>query len=459
MTSGVDIPVTSSKHWGALGSEQDVLHIGGLVSVRDNVGGGSFMAGYRRIYSNSTTLGFEASAGLRSLLSAQAGFQLSQHASASIAASWNPKSGAGLQFVTTRQLNETTSGEFAWTMRPPEAAGMSLSVTHRREKIACVGRVEVGAATALALRVMKQLTETLTGRIALKLGTSGIEADVGGIQRVSEGETIGLSVVAGVQGVLLRVRYTRSGHVFEFPILLAPTFDIAVLLGAYILTPLAVFVAKDVIAGRLGQFVEARRILEERKRQAAEISQALAHAEAAAAVMAPVSRRKAMREASMGGLLIVLALYGEEKIVKDIALDRLQAAANFEGGEDKAVAVRVEAPVPVEHVSSATGAVHDAAANELPPAVADVTTAVQYLADGGKVIFHQGYSKASLMGFCNPAPTASKLLLVYFTFQGRPYRALVSDTEGAHLPGRGNLAEGSEAKLVERAAQRYIAQE
>lgn len=94
------------------------------------------------------------------------------------------------------------------------------------------------------------------------------------------------------------------------------------------------------------------------------------------------------------------------------------------------------------------------------------------------------------MGFCDPAPGATKVLLVYFTFkagarppaaaalpaparacpralgrpavrfvsptprparslQGRPHRALVSDTEGAHLPARGAPVEGeAEADFV-----------
>jgi hypothetical protein len=90
------------------------------------------------------------------------------------------------------------------------------------------------------------------------------------------------------------------------------------------------------------------------------------------------------------------------------------------------------------------------------------------------------------MGFCDPSPAATKLLLVYYTFkvsqggraqhgrpagppcclgcrlresvpplprlvalQGRPYRATISDTEGAALPARGALVQDeAEAEFV-----------
>lgn len=50
MTSGVDIPV-DTRDWGVLAADQDIVHLGGLVNVRKNVGGGSFLAGYKRVYS------------------------------------------------------------------------------------------------------------------------------------------------------------------------------------------------------------------------------------------------------------------------------------------------------------------------------------------------------------------------------------------------------------------------
>lgn len=57
------------------------------------------------------------------------------------------------------------------------------------------------------------------------------------------------------------------------------------------------------------------------------------------------------------------------------------------------------------------------------------------------------------MGFCDPAPTQPKLLLVYFSYKGHAYRAQMSDAQGAGLPGRGTLvSDPAEAAWVVRLA-------
>lgn len=50
------------------------------------------------------------------------------------------------QFVCTRQLSPTVSGEYSWVVGPPEASGMSLGLTRRTEKLMLTGRLEVGSA-------------------------------------------------------------------------------------------------------------------------------------------------------------------------------------------------------------------------------------------------------------------------------------------------------------------------
>lgn len=68
--------------------------------MRKNVGGGSFLAGYKRAYSDYTTFELHAAAGLKTLLSASSGVQLSQHAHAGLTATWQPQMGMGLQVGT-----------------------------------------------------------------------------------------------------------------------------------------------------------------------------------------------------------------------------------------------------------------------------------------------------------------------------------------------------------------------
>lgn len=86
---------------------------------------------------------------------------------------------------------------------------------------------------------------------------------------------------------------------------------------------------------------------------------------------------------------------------------------------------------------------------EMPPPFIDVTTAVQYICDSNKIIFHPGYSKSALMGFCDPSPSsAEKILVVYFAFQGRPYKAILEDVEGGMLPEKGETVQDSEEALL-----------
>lgn len=463
MTSGVDIPIEASKHWGVLGSEHDILHLGGFAYVRGDHGGGSFLAGYRRVYSDQTTLDLQAAAGLKSLLSATTSVQLSPYANASLTVSWQPKragNGLGLSFATSRQVGEATSGEFAWVVGPREEAGMTMSLTHRpSDDSQITGRIEVGAATGLTLRYARRVIENVMTRAALKLGLTGVEIDLGASRRLSDISSAGMSVVTGVgKGILLRLRYSRGGHFFEFPILLSAMIEPRMLVAAHIIPPLMVYAMTQWVAAPLVGWVEARRTAAERQTRAAEIVEAVASAAAAAALMAPVARRRASKEAEAQGLLVALALYGEERAVKGVALDRLrQAAATAAETPDQEVnesrlseETTVESPPGPPIENGEDGGLSSVDGGGVPPAVIDVTIAVQYLCDNGKIVLHKGYSKSGLMGFCDPAPGAPKALLVYYTFQRQWYVATLSDSQGAVLPGRGSPlnTEGVEVALA-----------
>jgi DnaJ family protein C protein 11 len=473
MTSGVDVPVDAARDWGPLASEQDVLHLGGLVSVRGDAGGGSFLAGYKRSYADHSTLELHAAAGLKSLVSLSSSVALSEAAGASLVATWQPSAGPGLQLVTSRQLSEAWAGELSWVVGPRAAAGVAVGLTRRTEAASVSARLEVGAATGVALRAVRRLGEASSARVGAKLGTSGVELDVGGSRRLSEVSSAGLSVVVGLQGVLLRLRYTRAGHLFEFPVLLSKSLDPGVVAGAYLLPPLAIYAAKEWVLGPVARRVAARRARAARAAAAAQIAGALAEAAAASRLMAPVAARRVRKEAGGNGLVVVLALYGEEGAVKAAAGARLRAAAAAAaappppraaavassggggspegssssraavaggGGGVKAhpladVAPAAEPPPPPPAAAAAPqeqpsepqaaqglppageGAEGDGAA--LPPALADVTVAVQYLCEGGRVVLHQGFAKSALMGFCDPAPGAAKALLVFYTFKVR----------------------------------------
>jgi DnaJ family protein C protein 11 len=482
MNSGIDIPIESAKDWGPLASESDTLHLGGFVYVRGDQGGGSFLAGYKRVYADYTTFELHGMAGLKTLVSAQTSVQLSPLAGATMAASWQPGKGLGLQVITSRQLGDATNGEISWVVGPREEAGMALALTHRPNDLTQVsGKVEVGAATGITLRGARRIGEDITARAGVKVGSTGVECDIGASRRLSELSTAGLTVVTGYKkGVLLRIRYSRGGHLFEFPIQLSAVVDPTVLLAAHILPPLAIYIASEWVLKPLGKAIEGKRAATEREKRAVEIQEATRQAAAAAQLMGPVARRKLEKEKVKQGLVIALALYGEEEAVLASASSRLAekaatasiapitttasqteetSSSSLEAVEIQVAAEEEETPSPSPSLpntkpttETTTTTDYSTVVVDVPPAVIDVTLGLQYLVDSStsSIILHQGYSKSGLMGFCDPAPLSTKLLLVYYSYQGQVYLAKISDTEGAKLPGRGSRESGEAVELVEK---------
>jgi hypothetical protein len=161
----------------------------------------------------------------------------------------------------------------------------------------------------------------------------------------------------------------------------------------------------------------------ERQRQAEVIQEALALARSAAQLMAPVARRRLDREQRVGGLVIALALYGEEAAVLQAAKEApqrwrgAQLAAQEQQQTAQAAAEAAEARQPqpqtqpspivqqqkqgwqqVEGGGSQAVAEQQrsaAGSSAVPPAVADVTVAVQYMVEGSKVAFHKGGPRSS----------------------------------------------------------------
>lgn len=82
-------------------------------------------------------------AGLKTFLSLQSTRQLSEHTSAGLGVTWQPRAGLGLQLVSTRELSDTTSADFNWVIGPAGAAGAGLAVSRRGEKLTTSGRIEV----------------------------------------------------------------------------------------------------------------------------------------------------------------------------------------------------------------------------------------------------------------------------------------------------------------------------
>lgn len=161
----------------------------GQMAVQGNVGGGSFICGLKRVLSEYLSLDFQgaigeltslccsgcappcrmydpsasmhaillctwqksrlaavligACAGLKTFASLQSTRQLSEHTSAGLGLTWQPKVGVGLQLSSTRQLSNTTSADFSWVVGPRAAQGAALSVSRRGERLTTSTRLDV----------------------------------------------------------------------------------------------------------------------------------------------------------------------------------------------------------------------------------------------------------------------------------------------------------------------------
>lgn len=64
-----------------------------------------------------------------------------------------------------------------------------------------------------------------------------------------------------MQGIILRPKFSRGGHIFEVPIMLSPSVrDSNVLLAAYILPPLLAYVMKSWIVLPLKKRAKVKKV-------------------------------------------------------------------------------------------------------------------------------------------------------------------------------------------------------
>lgn len=440
ISTGIDIPIeTGNEEWlGFLGSQQDSLHVGGMVTARDgHGGGGSFVAGYHRFYSNGAQVGIEGSVGLQTLLGVQFSVPLSHYFSdnslddssshagifASGGCSWTPDSGVSVDVGTSCQLGQYTSGEFGWTVYPLDMSSISFTVKHKMKSWLFLAKAEIGAVTALTLRVIRQVSDIFSGRFSFKASaTQGIEVEVGGHQKLSETSVAGMGVVTGLPaGVLLRLRLQKSGHTFEFPIALSPTLDPWIVFGAYTVPPVILFTVMNGIVWPIRATILGRKSAMEREKQSKTIKQKLKSSRESTDVIKPVALRKMGTESKKNGLIIVKALYGNAMLLSNIQPETLH--------------FNIDTP-------------EDVLNQEMT--VIDVTVPIQYMCDTDRseVVFYSGYSKSNLLGFFDPCPGQEKMLVVLFSYQGMWLQSTLRDSEGGRIPTSGIHNEIQDPALI-----------
>lgn len=422
MLSTVEAPLTN----------KDIVTVGGQIVTKARVGGGGcFVFGYHRDFSPHSSLDINAWAGLRQVLQGTVTRQLSTHSSASLTASWTPRHGLGMEVSTSRQLTERISGDLSWVLGPAGSDGMSLTLRRQGEKSDVNGTVYVGAQTGITCSVVRSLDKKTAVRLGIKLGTMGLEGELGATRRAGRYGNVGLSVTVGIQGVIFKLRLSRGGQKFVFPMMIYSHFDWRVALASTVLPPLGIYVVKRYIVKPALQSYRRREEQAMRAESLQVIQAGLARAAAEKRLLEPVAKRRTRQEIEKGGLVVVEAVYGTEA-----AIDAWpESSISGEPGQGDQSQQRV------------------LDGHELLCAL-DTTDAVRFLVEGSRLVIHQGVSKTGLMGFCDVSPGRSKELRITYLIDGMPCRVRLGDHQGCHLPSGGTpISDEEVAAAVLRQAE------
>lgn len=231
------------------------------------------VVGYNRMLTSHDSVEATAMLGLKSLVSVTSNRQLSQYSQASLTTTYTRQDGLGLQLSTSRQLSQSMTGVFSWQIGPPNATGMSLSVVRRGGSWSIQAKIEVGVVTSLSGRLTYTYSDALSFRALTRVGTTGIDTELGAIRKWNAQSAAYVGTVYGIQGVVLKLRYSRAGQVFEFPVMLSPSStDYPALAFASLAPPLVYFALSRLVARPVAAWMQRRR---EWKVRAAQLHQLL----------------------------------------------------------------------------------------------------------------------------------------------------------------------------------------
>lgn len=466
--------------------DSDAALLQGQAALKGNAGSGSVVAGYKRTISPQDALEVNAVLGLRSLLTVTSTRQLGTYTSGSLSATYSYGQGLGMQATTSRQLTANTSASLTWVIGPSPGTAMVFSMSHKGTAYVITGRLDLGYVTSLSSRFVYQLSENLSMKLAARVGTSGIDAELGLSRRFSPTSVLYAGTVVGyTTGTAFKLRYSRAGQVFEFPILLTDDYsEWQMFAAATLLPPLLSFLTLRYVVRPISTWSTRRAERRQRQEQAQQLKEAAARAAAERALLEPVARRKMLAEASAGGLIVLEAAYG---VLHEYRLARAAAEAaakqqqqqqqhpqqqqqrldtqpqpDAKQPQQQGQAAQVKQPgdkqpqqqgagASINGTSSSNGMAGSSkpdgsGANassssseeeELPPGWLDVTEALQYLVSGGKLELPAGVSKLGLMGFADVAPQADKELYVAYCHNRQLFEKVIGDKELLRLPGAG----------------------
>nr|XP_029148922.1 chaperone protein dnaJ 13 isoform X2 [Arachis hypogaea]XP_029154187.1 chaperone protein dnaJ 13 isoform X2 [Arachis hypogaea] len=352
-------------------SKRDAITIGGNLAVDGNEGGGAATAVFRHQISEASSVELVASAGLRALVGVQASRTLSSHSAATMGLALSLQDGSlNLSNLWTRQLSETASGHIQLALGTQSS--IAVGWQKKDERRSASGEVKFGTGSFdTSVHYTHRFSPKSLGCIGGRVGSSSLEIEVGGGRKISKFSTVRWLYTIGIQGIFWKFELHRGGQKLIIP----------------------KFIIKPYYLRRNKQ-----KALEKDEKTSSQVKEARAAAEKAQKLQENVANRKRNKQLETGGLVIMRALYGNERVLCNL------------------------------NSSSETSL-------ESTSEVIDVTIPLNFLVnDSGQLKLHEGVKKSGIMGFCDPCPGEPKQLYIEYAYAGNEYKVSVGDYEELIIP-------------------------
>ncbi|XP_027360495.1 chaperone protein dnaJ 13 [Abrus precatorius] len=384
-------------------SKRNAVTLGGNLGVNGNEGHGAATALFSHQLSEVSSLEFVASVGLRALIGVQTSRNLSSHSAATMSIEMSLRDGSlNLSNLWTRQLSETARGHIQLTLG--SQSSIAVGWQKKDERRLASGEVKFGTGSFhTSVNYTHRFSPKSHGCIAGRVGSSSLEIEVGGGRKLSKFSTVRWLYIIGIQGISWKLELYRGGQRLIIPILLTRHLNPVFATGAFVVPASLYFVLKKFLIKPYYLRRNKQKALEKEEKTSAQVQEARAAAEKAQKLQQNVAQRKKNRQLETGGLVIMKALYGNQKILGNL---KSSSETNLESTSE----------------------------------VIDVTIPLNFLvSDSGRLKLHDGVKKSGIMGFYDPCPGEPKQLYVEYAYAGNQHKVWVGDHEELQIPQGGHM--------------------
>uniref|UniRef100_A0ACD5U5T1 Uncharacterized protein n=1 Tax=Avena sativa TaxID=4498 RepID=A0ACD5U5T1_AVESA len=388
MSSEVQLPI----------SKLNTVTVGGNLVVNGTAGTGAASVVLRHQLSSVSSIDLMATVGLRSLIGVQTFRQISPNSTATSGLSLSLRDGSiNLSNGWTRQLSENAVGNIQLVLGTE--SNISVGWQKKDEKCSAAGEVKVGTNSfGASAHYTHHFSSKSHGRVAGRVGSMALDFEIGGGRRISEFSTVRMLYNIGIQGVSWRFELNRAGQKLVIPVLLSTDFNALFVTGAFAIPSTLYFLLQTYVVKPYYLKREKQKTLEKMDSLSTQLTEARQAAKKAQRLLEPVSNRKKNKQLENDGLVIMKALYGDRKKIKE---------------------------------SSELSDIDDNVASQ----VLDVTIPLNFLVtEAGHLKLHEGIKKSGIMGFYDPCPGDPKLLLVEYMYHGQQYKVIADDYGALLIP-------------------------